>query len=89
MRPNGLVYAEDVQAASLTAISRRVAAEGLANVKTVLGEGSNPRLPASTFHAVLIVDAYSAATAALASSISSWKAEGRGRRRRSVSALRR
>ena len=57
--PNGLVYAEDVQAASLTAISRRVAAEGLANVKTVLGEGSNPRLPASTFHAVLIVDAYS------------------------------
>ena len=57
--PNGLVYAEDVQAASLTAISRRVAAEGLTNVKTVLGEGSNPRLPASTFHAVLIVDAYS------------------------------
>ena len=57
--PNGMVYAEDVQAASLTAISRRVAAEGLTNVKTVLGEGSNPRLPASTFHAVLIVDAYS------------------------------
>ena len=27
--PNGMVYAEDVQAASLTAISRRVAAEGL------------------------------------------------------------
>jgi predicted methyltransferase len=57
--PNGMVYAEDVQAASLTAISRRVAAEGLRNVKTVLGEGSNPRLPSSTFHAVLIVDAYS------------------------------
>jgi ubiquinone/menaquinone biosynthesis C-methylase UbiE len=56
--PNGLVYAEDVQAASLTAISRRVAAEGLRNVKTVLGQGADPRLPARSLHAVLMVDAY-------------------------------
>jgi predicted methyltransferase len=57
--PNGLVYAEDVQAEALTAISRRVAAEGLTNVKTVMGQGSDPRLPAGKLHAALMVDAYS------------------------------
>ena len=36
--PNGIVYAEDVQQEMLTAISRRVAAEGLPNVKPVRGQ---------------------------------------------------
>jgi ubiquinone/menaquinone biosynthesis C-methylase UbiE len=55
--PNGKVYAEEVQSEALKAISRRVTAEGLTNVKTVLGLGSDPRLPVGTLHAVLIVDA--------------------------------
>ena len=57
--PNGIVYAEDVQAEPLTAISRRVAAEGLRNVKTIRGLRSDPRLPPRSLHAALMVDAYS------------------------------
>jgi ubiquinone/menaquinone biosynthesis C-methylase UbiE len=56
--PNGTVYAEDVQSEMLAAISRRVTAEGLLNVKTVLGQESDPRLPAKALDAVLMVDAY-------------------------------
>ena len=56
--PNGLVYAEDVQKEALTAISRRVTAEGLTNVRPVLGQQGDPRLPRSRLHAALIVDAY-------------------------------
>ena len=54
--PNGLVYAQDVQPEMLAAISRRVQREGLANVRTRLGRGSDPYLPADSFDAVLIVD---------------------------------
>ncbi|MFN2446539.1 MAG: class I SAM-dependent methyltransferase [Vicinamibacterales bacterium] len=56
--PNGKVYAQDVQPLMLTAISRRVQREGLVNVKPTLGRESDPRLPYTTFDAVLIVDAY-------------------------------
>jgi ubiquinone/menaquinone biosynthesis C-methylase UbiE len=56
--PQGVVYAEDVQQEMLNAISRRVQREGLANVRPVLGRGADPRLPAGTLDAVLIVDAY-------------------------------
>lgn len=56
--PQGLVYAEDVQQAMLTAISRRVGREGLNNVRTVLGLKNDPRLPAASLDAVLVVDAY-------------------------------
>lgn len=56
--PNGIVYAEDVQPEAVTAISRRVNAEGLLNVRPRLGKGSDPGLPAGTLHAALIVDAY-------------------------------
>lgn len=54
--PNGLVYAQDVQPEMLAAITRRVQREGLANVRPVLGRGSDPRLPGRTLDAVLIVD---------------------------------
>ncbi len=54
--PNGLVYAQDVQPEMLAAITRRVQREGLVNVRPVLGRGSDPRLPAGRFDAVLIVD---------------------------------
>jgi ubiquinone/menaquinone biosynthesis C-methylase UbiE len=56
--PNGVVYAEDVQSEALTAISRRVTAEGLKNVRPVLGQAGDARLPAGRLHAILIVDAY-------------------------------
>jgi len=56
--PQGIVYAQDVQQEMLNAITRRVQREGLGNVRPVLGRGSDPRLPARSLDAVLLVDAY-------------------------------
>jgi arsenite methyltransferase len=56
--PRGTVYAQDVQREMLEAIRRRVAKEGLQNVQTRLGKGSNPNLPASALDAILVVDVY-------------------------------
>jgi predicted methyltransferase len=56
--PRGTVYAQDVQRQMLEAIRRRVAKEGLENVQTRLGQGSNPNLPAASLDAVLVVDVY-------------------------------
>ena len=56
--PNGVVYAEDVQPQMLAAIQRRVKAEGLMNVKPILGKGSDPQLPRAALDVVLMVDAY-------------------------------
>ena len=56
--PQGLVYAEDVQKEMINAILRRVGREGFSNVKAVLGLKNDPRLPASSLDAVLMVDAY-------------------------------
>jgi predicted methyltransferase len=56
--PQGLVYAEDVQTEMINAISRRVSREGLNNVKPVLGLKNDPRLPAQSLDAALMVDAY-------------------------------
>lgn len=55
--PNGVVYAEDIQPAMLEAIGRRMRNESLANVKTVLGTASDPRLPVG-IDAILISDAF-------------------------------
>jgi ubiquinone/menaquinone biosynthesis C-methylase UbiE len=56
--PNGRVYAEDIQRQMIDAIARRVQREGLGNVTTVLGSAVDPKLPAHSLDAVLIVDAY-------------------------------
>jgi ubiquinone/menaquinone biosynthesis C-methylase UbiE len=56
--PNGLVYAQDVQRQMLESIRRRVSREGLQNVETRLGSGSDPNLPAGALDAVVVVDAY-------------------------------
>ncbi|MCC7125874.1 MAG: methyltransferase domain-containing protein, partial [Acidobacteria bacterium] len=56
--PQGIVYAQDVQQGMLNAITRRVQREGQANVRTILGTATDPKLPAGSFDAVLIVDAY-------------------------------
>lgn len=56
--PNGLVYAEDVQAEMLEATRRRALREALQNVRPVLGTALDPRLPAGQLDAVLIVNTY-------------------------------
>jgi ubiquinone/menaquinone biosynthesis C-methylase UbiE len=56
--PNGVVFAEDIQPQMIDAIKRRVKRENLQNVRIVLGIPTDPRLPAATLDAVLIVDAY-------------------------------
>ena len=55
--PNGLVYAEDIQPEMIESIERRVSREGLANVRTILGTPSDPKLPPA-LDAVLIVATY-------------------------------
>ena len=56
--PNGRVYAEDIQPQMIESIQRRRDREGLPNVETVLGTAVDPKLPAGSLDAVLIVDAY-------------------------------
>ena len=56
--PNGIVYSQDVQREMLEAITRRVEREGLQNVQTTRGEGSNPHLPVAGLDAIVVVDAY-------------------------------
>jgi len=56
--PNGLVIAEDVQPQMREATQRRAARERLGNIEYILGSANDPRLPASTLDAVLIIDAY-------------------------------
>jgi predicted methyltransferase len=55
---SGTVYAEDIQRQMLEATGRRVAREGLRNVRAVLGTSEDPRLPPGALDAVLIVDTY-------------------------------
>jgi predicted methyltransferase len=56
--PNGVVYSQDVQPQMIEAIRRRVSREGLQNVQTRLGVGSNPNLPVAGLDAIVVVDAY-------------------------------
>ena len=56
--PNGRVYAEDIQPQMIDAIKRRMARERLTNVHTVLGTPVDPKLPAASLDAALMVDAY-------------------------------
>lgn len=59
VRPNGRVYAEDVQPQMIDAIKRRMVREELDKfVITVLGSSVNPGLPPRSLDAALMVDAY-------------------------------
>jgi ubiquinone/menaquinone biosynthesis C-methylase UbiE len=55
--PNGRVYAEDIQPEMLASIDKRVALEGLKNVKPVLGTATDSHLEPG-LQAVLLVDIY-------------------------------
>jgi cyclopropane fatty-acyl-phospholipid synthase-like methyltransferase len=56
--PLGRVHAVEVQEETVEAIRRRVAREGLQNVRLILGSQSDPNLPAGSLDAALIVDTY-------------------------------
>ena len=59
VRPNGVVYAEDVQSQMIDAITRRMKREELDKlVQTVLGTQVDTGLPAGSLDAALMVDAY-------------------------------
>ena len=55
---SGIVYAVDIQPEMIKLLERQVARRGTANVKTVLGTLTDPRLPASTLDLALMVDVY-------------------------------
>lgn len=56
--PNGFVYAEDIQQQMIEVIDRRLRRENIRNVKPVLGDADDPKLPANKLDAILIADAY-------------------------------
>jgi SAM-dependent methyltransferase len=56
--PNGTVYGEDIQQAMLDGLAKTVKARGLTNVRPVLGDIEDPKLPANSLDLVLLVDVY-------------------------------
>ena len=54
----GVVFAQDIQPQMLEATMRRVAREGLGNVRRVLGTSDDPHLPPASCDAVLMLDTY-------------------------------
>ncbi len=56
--PTGAVLAEDINPLSIQYIGKRVRKEDLSNVRTVLGSADDPRLPAGSVDAVLMLKVY-------------------------------
>ena len=56
--PTGKVFAEDISENSMGWLHRRVQVFDLQNVEVVKGEADNPKLPADSFAAVLVVNSY-------------------------------
>lgn len=56
--PQGRVYAVDIEEKELAKIRLRAAKEWLIQVEALLGDTHDPRLPAETLDAILIVNAY-------------------------------
>ncbi len=56
--PRGKVYAEDVEDRDLKKIKDRAADRGLVHIETILGTTRDPRLPADSLDAILVVNAY-------------------------------
>ncbi len=56
--PQGKVYAEDIRDEDLAKIRERAEKEALAQIETVLGTKSDPRLAPESLDAILIVNAY-------------------------------
>jgi ubiquinone/menaquinone biosynthesis C-methylase UbiE len=56
--PTGKVYAEDVQPEMLRLLRQNAAKAQAANVETVLGNETDPKLPAGQLDLILLVDVY-------------------------------
>jgi ubiquinone/menaquinone biosynthesis C-methylase UbiE len=56
--PNGKVYAEDIDAGALRHLNQRCRRWGLANVETVLGEETDPKLPAGKLDVIFVISSY-------------------------------
>ena len=56
--PTGAVIAEDINPLAIEYIGKRVVKENLSNVRTVLGTPDDPRLPAGSVDAVLMLKVY-------------------------------
>jgi ubiquinone/menaquinone biosynthesis C-methylase UbiE len=56
--PGGVVYANDIQQGMLDRLRANAEAQHIANIETVLGTESDPRLPADKLDLVILVDVY-------------------------------
>jgi ubiquinone/menaquinone biosynthesis C-methylase UbiE len=56
--PSGLVYGQDIMPDYLGMLQRRVERDGLANVRVVMGEPHDPRLPAASVDVALMIHMY-------------------------------
>ncbi len=54
----GKVYAVDINPEAVAYIRQRAEKDGLANITTILGSGDDPRLPANSVDAVLLLKTY-------------------------------
>lgn len=54
----GKVYAEDIDAASLRHLEQRCSRWGLSQVKTILGEVNDPKLPQGELDVIFIISSY-------------------------------
>ncbi len=58
VRPDGIVYANDVQPEMLAMLKEKAAKAGAVNIRAILGSESDPKLPKDTMDLVLMVDVY-------------------------------
>jgi SAM-dependent methyltransferase len=56
--PSGKVYANDIQPEMLTELQNNAARAKFSNIRTVLGTGTDARLPAGQMDLILLVDVY-------------------------------
>ena len=56
--PTGLVYANDISTRALGSLEEHAAREGLANIRTVVGEVADPRFPRRDLQLVVVVHAF-------------------------------
>jgi ubiquinone/menaquinone biosynthesis C-methylase UbiE len=56
--PEGRVFAEDINAASLKHLEKRCERWGLSHVETILGDVTDPRLPEGELDVIFIISSY-------------------------------
>ncbi len=56
--PNGKVYAEDINAEALRHLAQRCRRGGFSNVETILGDLTDPKLPAGTLDLIFVISSY-------------------------------